>query len=124
MKLRFDLPDDAEQVTVVARFREPAARKTMVFLLEFQSAEGKAVTSKDVGWSVALKSNFAYCPDVRKPETKKIASLSVPNGVSALQVKVAPWQTDESVVKSVERLHALVQFDEPRLKMTCAGVEQ
>lgn len=124
MKVRFDLPNDAKQVTLVARFQEPSIRKTMVFLLEFGTADGTAAHSKDVGWSEAFDSNYVYCPDVHEPSSKKLATLDVPDGATSIAVRVEPWKVDESVLASVENIHALLSLHGSPLKLTCAGVEQ
>jgi hypothetical protein len=124
MKLLIALPDDADQVSLVARFNAPAVHKTMVILVELQLPDGSAIRTADIGWSEALASNYVYCPDVSAPGFMTLATLTVPDGVCAMTVNAQPWRSESSVLGSLDGFHACVSLNEAALKMTCAGVEQ
>lgn len=126
MKLRFDIPKEAESVSLIARFNASTAHKSMVFLVEYQTAEGKAVRNTEMGWSKALQANFVYCPEVVAAGTVTLAALSIPDEASSVTVQARPWRAggSASVLDVLDGLHASSPLKESSLKLTMAGVDQ
>lgn len=124
MKVRIEIPGDAFQASLVARFKNSATRKTIVFLVEFRGPDDKPIVLDQLGWSETLQSNFVYCPSVPGPAWRSLATIEVPDGAASVVVKVAPWRVDSTVLSSLEGLHACVTLRDSPLKITCAGVAE